>query len=88
VQVRAWEQRAPATEQMKPETMVRLWGQAIDACVKRGEPVVDAWGRRLKLSRLPRDLLMLTDPHVVVAVGTRLPEDVEGWVEYVVKGRM
>jgi hypothetical protein len=30
---------------------------------------------------------MLTDPHVVVAVGTRLPEDVEGWVEYVEKGR-
>ncbi|MBZ0234074.1 MAG: hypothetical protein K8M05_17220 [Deltaproteobacteria bacterium] len=86
VQVRAWEQSAPPAEQMKPETMVRLWQQALDACARRKEPVVDAWGRRLRLSRLPDDLLMLTDPRVVVAVGTRLPEDVESWTDYVRKG--
>lgn len=86
VQVRAWEASAPPAEQMKPETMVRLWQQAIDACARRKEPVVDAWGRRLRLSRLPEDLLMLTDPRVVVAVGTRLPEDVESWTAYVRKG--
>ena len=85
VQVRAWERSAPPDEQMKPQTMERLWKQALDACAKRGEPVVDAWGRRLQLSRLPDDLLMLTDPHVVVAVGTRLPEDVENWMAYVRK---
>jgi hypothetical protein len=85
VQVRAWEKSAPPDEQMKPQTMVRLWKQALDVCQKRGEPVVDAWGRRLRLSRLPRDLLMLTDPHVVVAVGTRLPEDVESWMAFVQK---
>jgi hypothetical protein len=85
VQVRAWETSAPPDEQMKPQTMVRLWKQAIDACARRGEPVVDAWGRRLRLSRLPQDLLMLTDPPVVVAVGTRLPEDVESWTAYVEK---
>lgn len=85
-QVRAWEQSAPPNEQMKPPTMEKLWKQALDACAKRGEPVVDGWGRRLRLSRLPEDLLMLTDPRVVVAVGTRLPEDVESWVDYVRKG--
>jgi hypothetical protein len=85
VQVRAWEKSAPPDEQMKPQTMVRLWKQALDVCQKRGEPVVDAWGRRLRLSRLPSDLLMLTDPHVVVAVGTRLPEDVESWMAFVQK---
>ena len=86
VQVRQWELTAPATEQMKPATMVGLWNKALDACARRGEPVVDAWGRRLRLSRLPSDLLALTDPRLVVAVGTRLPEDVESWTAYVEKG--
>jgi hypothetical protein len=86
VQTRAWEQSAAPGVQMKPETMVKLWGDALDACARRKEPIVDAWGRRLRLSRLPEDLLMLTDPRVVVAVGTRLPEDVESWTDYVRKG--
>ncbi len=87
LQARGWEQSAPADEQMKPATMARLWKQAIDACVKRGEPVVDAYGRRLRLSRLPADLLALTDPRLVIAIGTRLPEDVENWASYVEKER-
>jgi hypothetical protein len=85
VQVRLCEETAPAAEQMSPKKMAELWKQAIEACAKRGEPVVDAWGRRLRLSRLPSDLLMLTDPHVVVTLGTRLPEDVESWTAYVEK---
>ena len=62
-----------------------LWTRAIEACEKRGEKATDAYGRRLKLSRLPADLLALTDPRAVVVVGTRLPEDVENWAQWVEK---
>lgn len=85
VQVRAWEANAPATEQMRPAKMAHLWQQAIAACERRGEPVVDAFGRRLRLHRLPPDLLALTDPRAVVVVGTRLPEDVDDWAAHVAK---
>ena len=44
-----------------------------------------AYGRPLRLYRLPADLLALTDPHAVVATGTRLPEDVENWSAWVAK---
>ncbi|HVV83513.1 MAG TPA: MG2 domain-containing protein [Kofleriaceae bacterium] len=84
-QTRAWEASAPAGEQMKPATMARLWKQALAACAARGEPVVDAYGRKLRLYRLPPDLLALTDPRQVVIVGTRLPEDVEDWAAWVAK---
>lgn len=86
-QTRRWEATAPADELMTPATMAGLWKKAIDACAKRGEPVVDAYGRTLKLSRLPADLLALTDPRAVVVVGTRLPEDVENWAAWVQKER-
>ena len=84
-QTRKWETEAPAAEKMTPKTMSELWKKALDACDKRGEPVVDAYGRRLRLSILPSDLLALTDPRAVVVVGTRLPEDVENWTEWVAK---
>ncbi len=83
--VRAWETSAPKGEQMKPATMAKLWTQALEECDKRKEPVTDAYGRRLQLHRLPRDLLALTDPRAVVANGTRLPEDVESWSAWVDK---
>lgn len=83
VQTRAWEQSAPPGEKMAPPTMARLWKQALAACEKRGEKVTDIYGRRMRLHRLPSDLLPLTDPRVVVADGTRLPEDVENWAEWV-----
>lgn len=85
VQARAWERSAPAAELVKPATMARLWKQALAACARRGEPVVDAYGRKLRLSRLPADLLALTDPRAVIVVGTRLPEDVEDWAAWVAK---
>jgi hypothetical protein len=85
VQVRAWEQKAPAGETLSPAGMARLWEQALAACEKRGESVTDAYGRRLKLSRLPKDLLALTDPRVVVVGGTRLSEDVENWGAWVAR---
>ena len=84
-QTRSWEGSAPAGELMRPATMARLWKQALAAASARGEPVVDAYGRKLRLSRLPRDLLALTDPRAVVVVGTRLPEDVEDWAAWVAK---
>jgi hypothetical protein len=81
--VRHWEESAPKSEQMKPARMAKLWSEALDACEKRKEPVVDAYGRRLRLSRLPEDLLSLTDPQAVVVNGTRRPEDVESWSAWV-----
>lgn len=82
-QARAWEATAPAGEKMRPATMAGLWNAALAACEKRGEPVTDAYGRTLSLSRLPPDLLSLTDPRAVIVMGTRLPEDVENWAAWV-----
>ncbi len=84
-QVRAWEEKAPAGETLSPAAMARLWERALEECEKRGESVTDAYGRRLKLSRLPPDLLALTDPRVVVVGGTRLSEDVENWGAWVAR---
>ncbi len=84
-QSRSWETAAPAGELMRPATMAKLWKQALAACAARGQPVVDAYGRKLRLSRLPSDLLALTDPRAVIIVGTRLPEDVEDWAAWVAK---
>jgi hypothetical protein len=85
VQVRAWEEKAPEGETLSPAGMARLWEQALATCEKRGESVTDAYGRRLRLSRLPRELLALTDPRVVVVGGTRLSEDVENWGAWVAR---
>jgi hypothetical protein len=84
-QVRAWEEKAPEAERMTPETMAKLWDRAMVECRKRGEDVTDAYGRPLRLSRLPSDLLALTDPRAVVLSGTRLSEDVENWNAWVAK---
>ena len=87
VQVRRWETRAPAAERMMPATMAGLWRDALAACAARGERVDDAYGRALRLSRLPPDLLSLADPRAVVIVATRLPEDVENWPAWVARER-
>ncbi|MDB4957506.1 MAG: hypothetical protein JWO36_5075, partial [Myxococcales bacterium] len=87
VQTRQWEAQAPQTEKMRPATMAMLWSKALAACEKRGEKIDDAYGRKLRLSGLPQDLLSLTDPRAVVVVGTRLPEDVENWAVWVAKER-
>jgi hypothetical protein len=83
-QARAWEASAPPAEKMRPRTLAALWTKALAAVEKRGLPVTDAYGRRLRLRILPQDLLALTAPHVVVT-GTRLPEDVENWMAWVAK---
>ncbi|MDX2086458.1 MAG: MG2 domain-containing protein [Kofleriaceae bacterium] len=85
VQARAWERSAPPAEKMRPKVMAQLWAQALAACKARGEKVVDAYGRELRLSMLPSDLLALTDPRAVIVLGTRLPEDVENWSEWISK---
>ncbi|MBX7098372.1 MAG: hypothetical protein K1X89_11715 [Myxococcaceae bacterium] len=84
-QVRTWEAKAPEAEKMSPRTMARLWSQAIDAVEARHENARDAFHRKLRLHRLPADLLALTDPRQVVVAGTRLPEDTENWSAWVAK---
>ncbi|NPC87059.1 hypothetical protein HPC49_53875, partial [Pyxidicoccus fallax] len=84
-QVRAWEEKAPEGQTLDPAQLAKLWEGALAACEKRGEKVTDAFGRRLRLSRLPEDLLALTDPRAVVTSGTRLPEDVENWNAWVAR---
>lgn len=86
-QVRGWEEKAPKGELMAPATMAKLWGEALAACTARKLPVTDAYGRPLRLWRLPADLLALTDPRNVVVDGTRLPEDTEDWAAWVAKER-
>jgi hypothetical protein len=84
-QARAWEAKAPKGEKMRPKTMAGLWSKALAAVAKRGQPVDDAYGRKLRLSLLPDDLLALVDPRSVIVDGTRLPEDVENWTAWVAK---
>jgi hypothetical protein len=84
-QERAWEANAPATEKLTPPVMAGLWTKALDAVEAKKESARDAWGRRLRLHRLPADLLALTDPRTVVVNGTRLPEDVQNWPQWVAK---
>lgn len=82
-QTRAWEDAAREGELMSPERMAKLWDTALDAVEKRGVPVVDAYGRRLRLHQLPGDMLALTDPRAVVLDSTHLTEDVEDWARWV-----
>jgi hypothetical protein len=82
-QTRAWERAAPTDEQMTNATMARLWEEAVAACRTRGEPISDAYGRELQLRWLPGDLLAMAAPHEVVLDGTRLPEDVENWNDWI-----
>lgn len=82
---RAWEESAQPDEQMSPQKMADLWDEALDALDDRDQGVHDAYGRRLKLSRLPPELLALTDPRAVVLDSTHLPEDVEDWALWVAR---
>jgi hypothetical protein len=84
-QARAWEESAAQGEQASPKLVAALWERALAACEQRGVPITDAFGRKLKLSRLPPELLSLTDPREVVRAKTRLPEDVENWPAWVAK---
>lgn len=88
-QARDWEGKAPPEEKMTPRKMAELWGKALDAIEAGADKSAahDAWGRRLRLHRLPVDLLALTEPRQVVVVGTRLPEDSENWSSFVQKER-
>ena len=87
LQVRRWEATAPKDEKMTPPTMASLWKASLAACEARGERVVDAYGRKLRLAMLPQDLLALTAPRAVIVQGTRLDEDTENWANWVAKER-
>jgi hypothetical protein len=82
-QARAWEAKAGPNDKMQPPVMAELWKRALEECKQRGEPTTDAYGRTLRLSLLPPDLLALVDPRSVIVVGTRLPEDIENWAQWV-----
>jgi hypothetical protein len=82
-EVRAFEKSAPKSEKLTPKKMLALWDQALASAKKKGGTVTDAFGRPLRLAVLPDELVALTDPRVVVADGTRLPEDIEAWVRFV-----
>lgn len=84
-QARAWEEQADKKEKIHPPQMARLWKQALAAVQARGGRIDDAYGRPLRLSTLPHDLLALTDPMNVIVDGTRRPEDIENWAAYVAR---
>jgi hypothetical protein len=84
-QERAWEASAAADEKLTPSVQARLWSRALDAVEARPASARDAWGRRLRLHRLPPDLLALTDPRSVAVTSTRLPEDMQSWPQWVAK---
>lgn len=77
-EVRVWEAAAEPGALMTPAKMLELWEVAL-----KKKPSTDAFGRSLHLSLLPYDLLVLTDPRLMVADGTHLPEDVENWPNFV-----
>jgi hypothetical protein len=81
-ETRKLEASAAKDEKITPQKMLELWDRALDDAAKKG-PVTDAFDRKLKLPLLPDELIALTDPRLVVADGTRLPEDVEPWIQFV-----
>lgn len=83
VVVRRFEQEAPKEEKLTPQKMLALWDDALAAAGKRGKETKDVFGRPMKLALLPDELVALTDPRLVVADGTRLPEDIEAWTRFV-----
>ncbi len=82
-QARRWEASAAKDQLASPATVAGLWKASLVACESRGQRIHDAFGRPLRLSFLPEDLLALTDPRAVIVEGTRLPEDVENWNQWV-----
>ncbi|MSP55936.1 MAG: hypothetical protein EXR69_10090 [Myxococcales bacterium] len=76
--VRAWEQTATEGQAMTPKIMVGIWNTTLSA-----HPTNDPFGRPLRLSVLPADLLAFTDPRVMVSNAALLPEDIENWPTYV-----
>jgi hypothetical protein len=85
LKVRDWEEKAPAGEKLSNAKLASLWNGALDAVEARKESARDVWGRRLRLHRLPADLLVLTEPRQVIVDGTRLPEDMVNWSQWVAK---
>jgi hypothetical protein len=83
VVVRGFEAKAPKDEKLTPQKMLALWDDALAAAKKRGKETTDVFGRPMKLALLPDALIELTDPRLVVADGTRLPEDIEAWTRFV-----
>ncbi len=78
IAVRAWEANAAEGEVLTAAAMTGLW----DATLAK-HPAADPFGRRLSLRILPHDLLVLTDPRIMVADARHLPEDEENWPLYV-----
>jgi MG2 domain len=82
-QVHVWE--TAGTQKMTPQIMSGLWNKSLESIENKGQSARDAYGRKLRLHRLPSDLLALTEPRNVVIDATRLPEDVQNWSQWVAK---
>ena len=87
VQARTWEAAAPANHKMTNKRMTELWDKTLDSAKAKGQSIVDSFGRTLRLSQLPSDLLALTDPRAVIINTKRFTEDVENWANWVAKNR-
>lgn len=86
-QERAWEKQADKDAKLDPAQAAKLWALARDAVSDRDgqEAVFDAYGRPIQLHQLPLELLDMTAPHHIAANGTRLPQDLENWQQWVAR---
>ena len=80
---RRWHAEAPERARLTPEVAAQLWDEALRAVAASGRPTRDAYGRTLRLHRLPPDLLELASPRSLAPDGARLPEDLEPWAAWV-----
>jgi hypothetical protein len=82
--VRAWESSAAEGERLDNARLVALWDEAV-ASLDGDDPAVDAFRRPLTLAVVPEPLLAKASPRALVSDATRLPEDLEDFVQYVTR---
>ena len=82
-QVLKWESNAQPHEQFKPETVLTLWNNAIDACQSKDHSCTDLYGRPLKISMLPSQYQAMVAPNALALDGSRLPEDMVNWSNWI-----
>jgi len=81
--VARWERDTPDGELLTPARMAGIWASTLEARQAASEPVDDAYGVQLDLTRLPQAYLELLDPYRMATDARRLSEDVESWTAWV-----